>query len=246
MMSAEDLGELLLTLIVTEKCRYCGKILPFGQKVCEDCKRDLSRIIGTKCRFCGAEKTRCICKKRRMKYDGLTSPFYYEGIARNAVLSLKFGEKEYLADTLARDMAECVLTDYKNIRFDYITYVPFGKGQRLERPYNQSLLLAERLSLYLDIPTENALIKIFDTEVQHKLSGIRRAGNVAGVYELSKGVSAKGKTILLVDDIKTTGATLNECSKVLKINGADTVLCVTAALAGVKTADDGNNEEETK
>lgn len=84
----------------------------------------------------------------------------------------------------------------------------------------------------LEIPLKNVLIKLFETESQHTKNIRNRSGNVFGVYDIKANADVKGKTILLVDDIKTTGSTLNECAWILKIRGAKEVYCVTAAVTG--------------
>lgn len=237
--------ECLLDILLTRKCRFCGKTIKLSENVCPKCAENLSEVSEPRCKYCGAEKARCICKKRRTRYDGITAPYYYEGSAKKALLNLKFGNKEYFARSLAEKMALSVKTDFKDVTLDAIVFVPFSRRQKLVRRYNQSRLLAERLSEYLEIPEYDALVKLFDTKVQHALKGRYRSGNVAGAYDVADVDLIKGKTVLLVDDIKTTGATLNECAKILKIRGAEKVYCVTAALsAGKAVADNKSKKEE--
>ena len=85
--------------------------------------------------------------------------------------------------------------------------------------------------------------EIFDNDIQHESSQHRRKGNVLGVYDVRENEDVNGKAILLVDDIKTTGATLNECAKILKIRGAEKVYCVTVALTGQEKSDSLENKE---
>lgn len=106
--------------------------------------------------------------------------------------------------------------------------------QIAERSYNQSELLAEELSKILEIPIKNALVKLFDVKTQHDMAIMQRKGNVHGVYDVKNGFDVKGKTVLLVDDIMTTGETLNNCALIMKIRGAEKVCCITAALTAKK------------
>lgn len=243
MMNLAGTGDLILSAVLTRRCRYCGEFVRRTQHLCDDCRDNVSVISGERCKHCGTEKKRCGCKGHRMKYDGITAPFYYEGSAKAAVLRLKFSRKDYFAHILASDMAKSVLTEFENVEFDFIAYVPFTVRQKRLRIYNQSALIAERLSFVLKIPLQNVLVKNFETGVQHSLRGHERTGNVAGVYDVSFDADVKGKTVLLVDDIKTTGATLNECAKVLKIRGAERVYCVTAALSGKKVKENADESE---
>lgn len=222
--------EFLLWLTLTKKCKYCNTLITKNEDLCEECKENLPQISGEKCKFCGAGKDRCNCKKHRMNFDGITSPFYYENGVKQGLQLLKFNSKSHLAKAFAKDMAECVNKDFAQIDFDFICYVPFSTVQIAERSYNQSELLAEELSKILEIPTKNALVKLFDVKTQHNMSIMQRKGNVHGIYDVKNGFDVKGKTILLVDDIMTTGETLNNCALIMKIRGAEKVYCVTAAL----------------
>ncbi len=222
----------LLWLIFTNHCKYCNTIVEKGENMCAECRNNLPEIKGERCKFCGAGKERCGCKKHRMAYDGITSPFYYEGGIKSGIQRLKFNGKEHIARTLAVDMANCVKSDFSQVIFDFICFVPFTTAQKIRRNYNQSELLANHLSKMLEIPLKNVLIKLFETESQHTKNIRNRSGNVFGVYDIKANADVKGKTILLVDDIKTTGSTLNECAWILKIRGAKEVYCVTASMTG--------------
>lgn len=226
------LKDFLLWALFTEKCKYCGELVEYGNKLCKDCEEKLPRIEETRCRFCGAGKQRCQCDKHQMRFDEITAPFYYEGGIITGLHNFKFGEKSFMAEVFAEDMANSIKKDFSKITFDFIAFVPFSKLQKQQRSYNQSELLAEELGKRLGIPVENILIKLFDTGVQHKTTQHRRKGNVFGVFDVNEKVNIIGKTILLVDDIKTTGATFNECAKMLKIRGAERVCCVSVAMTG--------------
>lgn len=235
----EKLKKNLSWLFFCNHCRYCSEVIGRNEEVCEDCYENLPRIVDVKCKFCGAEKTRCNCRKHKNKYDGITSPFYYEGKIGKCIRDFKFNGRDFYGKALAQDMAESVKNDFKSIDFDLVCYVPFTKNQQRKRKYNQSEIFAKHLSGMLNIPMKPVMVKIFDNLPQHSLNVIRRRGNVSGVYDVCEDVNSK--TILLVDDIKTTGATLDACATILKIRGAEKVYCVTAALAGVK-----KKEEKTE
>ncbi len=224
-------------LSFTKRCRYCNTIIEKDQELCADCKESLPIIKGERCQYCGVEKSRCACKKHKMGYDGITAPFYYEGGAKRSVHLLKFNGKIFMADILAEDMAKCVKEDFADIEFDFITFVPFSLSQKLKRNYNQSELLAEKLSEELNVPLKNVLVKLFDTQTQHNMGAKYRKGNVFGVYDVKEKADVKGKIVLLVDDVKTSGATLDDCAWILKIRGAEKVYCVTATIGGKRKED---------
>ncbi len=191
-------------------------------------------IKGERCRYCGAEKSRCDCKKHKFGYDGITAPFYYENGIKACVRRLKFGNRMFLANILAKDMAKCVKEDFDHIHFDFVCYVPFSKVQKIKRNYNQSELLAESLSKELSLPLNSVMVKCFETKAQHTMSARQRKGNVFGVYDIKSWADVTGKTILLVDDVKTSGSTLDDCASILKIRGAKEVYCATIAIANFK------------
>lgn len=226
--------DFILWLVLTKRCRYCNTLITKDEDLCGDCRENLPRISGEKCRFCGAAKERCTCKKHRMKFDGITSPFYYESGIKESLKLLKFNGKSHLANALAQDVAKCIQKDFDGIDFDFICFVPFSNLQKLDRNYNQSELLAEKVSKILNVPVKNALVKLFDVKTQHDMANQQRKGNVHGIYDVKYGFDVKGKTILLIDDIMTTGETLNNCAVILKIRGAEKVYCATAAITAKK------------
>lgn len=143
---------------------------------------------------------------------------------------LKFNRKSHIARALARDIAQCVKKDFPDTAFDLVCFVPFSKRQKINRAYNPSELLAEGVALQLNAPFQDTLVKLFDVKTQHNMSTTQRKGNVHGIYEVKNGADVKDKTVLLIDDIMTTGETLNSCAVILKIRGAKSVYCATAAL----------------
>ncbi len=233
--------EFVTWLLFTRRCPYCNVVINRTESLCEDCKEQLPTIKGEKCKYCGAEKTRCSCKNHKRGYDGITAPFYYEDSARRSIQILKFDDKMFVANALAVGMAQAVKKDFEKLPFDFITYVPFTVTQKYTRSYNQSELLAENLSRILQIPVKNTLEKLFETRSQHKMRAHSRVGNVFGVYDVREKEDVTGKSILLVDDVKTSGATLDECAWILKIRGAEKVYCVSAAITATKKKDKDKN-----
>ena len=225
-------------MLFTNRCPYCGRSMSMNKTLCEECEQTLPIISGERCKYCGAEKSRCNCKKHKRAFEAIVAPFYYENSIKKSILNLKFNSEDFIAKTLAKDMAETVNKSYKDISFDFICYVPFTVSQGLNRIYNPSELLAYNLSEELGIPVQRVMVKLFNTKPQHNMKYSERVGNVFGIYDVNDDVNLKGKTILLVDDVKTSGATLNECASILKIRGAEKVYCVVSAVAGTKLQED--------
>ena len=219
-----------LCAVFPRRCLYCGVPIVPERTVCDDCRAHLPRISAPICPLCGHQKADCVCKQHKLQFKAVCAPFYYEDAIRTAVHRYKFENKDFLAAAFARDMAETVRREYVEVQFDCMTFVPFTKKQLRAREWNPGETLAHALSKELDLPCCTLLEKLYETESQHTLSARARTGNVFGVFEACNLQNVQGKTVLLVDDIKTTGATLSECAKMLKLGGAEAVYAVTFAV----------------
>ena len=231
-MSKKTVKDYVINAFFPNRCCLCGKVINLRDELCAECENGDFYIKGEICEYCGTEKEYCVCKKHKNSYSSICAPFYYEDGAKAAVLNLKFGEKPQYAQGLASFMAECVRKRYGDIEIDQIAFVPMTEKQINERSFNQSELLADKMGQLLDIPVNDCLVKTFETKQQHTLKESLRKGNVLGAYDVKteQEFSPEGKTILLCDDVMTTGATLNECAKMLMLSGAKNVVCITAAI----------------
>ena len=161
------------------------------------------------------------------------SPLVYEGIARDLILSLKYGNKRYIAKTLGAMMSDEFIRC--GMEADIAVYVPMTEWEEKKRGFNQSERLAREVAERLKLPLLPALVKTKDTSSQKKLSRTERAENLSGafacIYE-----QVKDRKILLIDDVFTTGATANACTKALFKSGAAEVVVLTAAVTPKKIA----------
>ena len=143
--------------------------------------------------------------------------FKYQGTIRKMILDYKFNEKSYLYKTIINFL----LKNKKIFQFlksyDTMIPVPISKQRKKERGYNQSLLIAKEISIILKVPIQNnCLYKTKNNNKQSTLSKDEREKNVQGVYELRNTELIKNKSILIIDDIYTTGNTIKECCKILQ------------------------------
>lgn len=143
----------------------------------------------------------------------------------------------FLSKRFGADIAKCITENYF-MEFDMVTYTPLSKKSLRKRDYNQAYLLAREVSKRLDIPLVDLLIKVRKTDEQKTLSAQKRKTNVYGAFDLKDKDIVFGKRILLIDDVKTTGSTLNECAKMLNIYGAESVWAATLAVAVPKEKGD--------
>lgn len=220
----------IIKLLYPQRCKYCNNVIDIRREICHTCENTLQKIEGDICKLCGKKVNDCNCGHKKHFYKYVCAPFYYEGAASRAIWRFKFRNQTKLSKVFAEDMAKCFGTYYKGYDFDLCTFVPSSKESLKERGYNQAELLARDFSEITDIPCEEVLLKTRETKIQHDLLSVERSGNLAGAIEVKFDVDLENKRILLIDDIKTTGSTLNECAKMLLIGGAAEVFCLTVAV----------------
>lgn len=223
----------ILSIVFPNTCVACREIIPKGEFLCDYCYEFIKRTSKDKfCLKCGNAKKDCKCKNRVYSFEGIIAPFYNEDIAQRAMYSYKIGKNKPIYKFFAREMAKSVKYSFSDIQFDGICYVPISKHSLSKRGFDQSRILAKELSEILKIPLMDNIIEcVRKSTNQHKKSDKQRFLNVKGAYK-SRGFITGN--ILLVDDIKTSGATLNECAKVLLSSGASAVYCVTGLITEFK------------
>lgn len=163
-------------------------------------------------------------------FEKLFYCFKYEGNIRKLILNYKFNEKSYLYKTFVNFLLknEKWVEIFKNC--DTIIPIPISKKRKKERGYNQSLLIAKELNKKLQLSlNNNCLYKVKDTIEQSKLNKEERKKNIQGVYKLENQEKLKNKKILLIDDIYTTGNTIEEVSKTLKKADINGIIVLTIA-----------------
>lgn len=211
--------EKILDFIFPEVCGVCEDICKEG--LCTKCRLELQKY-----------KVEQNININNKYFDELLYLYRYEGLIRNMIIKCKFNEKPYIYRIFAREIINSIKL-YENIKnCDIIIPVPIHKKRELERGYNQTDIICKIISNSLEKKLySNILIKIQNNEPQSKLNRVQRKKNVLGVYKVNDKYLKKilKKTILLVDDVYTTGATVNECSKILKQSGVKKVIVLVIA-----------------
>ncbi len=221
------IGRFLQHCISPNRCACCSDVIYADQHVCPSCEEKLCEMQVNRCPVCGRRAEYCYCHRERIHMD-CVAPYFYEGIIRQGLLTLKSGTTAHGTEFFAHQMAR-VIVERWGVGFDGIVYVPMTKAKENRRGYNQSRLLAVALGRILDLPVlHGGLTRLFDAEDQHKSNLQQRKGNVLGVFEADSAL-VTGKHLLLVDDIVTTGATIAECAKMLFLADCEEVCCVTVA-----------------
>lgn len=227
--------EFILTAIFPSRCVCCGRVLKIGGKLCVECENGLIRTTSKVCRGCGLDFTDCTCRQIGRQFEGVCAPFEYTNSGRKLVFRYKFKKDKVAAKFASEHMVRSIFTTFRDVKFDLIAYVPMKKSVERERGINQAFLLAKLISKATQIPLLETLKQTGDKKTQHELPASLRVQNVAGVFSATNNLS--GQTVLLIDDICTTGATLNECTRVLKNAGAKAVYCCVTARTHYKNFD---------
>lgn len=222
------------------RCPICrASILPTDEGLCQSCWQDLAGAVSADyCRRCGRDVSvygivqgRCgHCQDLQFEYDTVIRVGSYESTLRSMILSLKFSEKTEWVAPLATMLRQAITTGRLYEQIDMLIPVPLHWRRRIKRGFNQSYLLAQKLKLP-QTPVSTDLVRVRHTKQQWDLNSAQRRRNVKGAFAVRKGHPFTGKTVALVDDITTSGATLAECARTLKQGGAQKVVAVVLATA---------------
>ncbi len=235
-MTARELVDRALSVLLAPPCAACGRVLdrPLEGAVCGRCWDRIALITPPICETCGdplpswriasCAAGKCPrCRRRRFALDRVRAIGPYRDELRAIVHALKYGGRRSVARRLGALMraggAE-VLADA-----DVVVPVPLHPRRRRQRGFNQAALIAAHLGL----PTREALRRVAHTQPQVELPAARRHKNVREAFQVAGGADIEGRILILVDDVITTGATLDACARVLKAAGAREVRALTAA-----------------
>jgi len=207
-------------------CRLCGEKVEFGfPQICFSYLKKRRKISGAVCNVCGREiaeganiQTCGECLTSRPSYERHISVYGYEGAIREMVLAFKVLKRYPFYRIFGKSVARNVKRNLQSIRFDFVTFVPTPYTRRILRGFSPAELIAKKCAKDLTIPIKNLLKLQKHPKPQKNLSAKQRKENLKGAFACSERLNEK--TVLLVDDIFTTGATIEEASKVLKKSGA--------------------------
>lgn len=209
----------VLDLIYPKRCIFCNEVVEKDVVVCDKCEKALPEFRNHYPQFTRYGKIKCV------------SPFKYLGPPKTAIWVFKFRYAKNNAKFLAQYMIKTIKRHYSNIKFDYIAYVPSNRNKKrvlgyipVEELYKE---IAPEFGLFEEKPI---ILKIKKTKEQKKATYWERLKNLKGAFAVSKDFDLKFKTILLIDDIKTTGLTIDTTAKVLYESGAKQVYAAVFAM----------------
>ena len=228
---ARDCWSGLLDLVYPTYCLVCEQ--ESEDYLCAKCIESIDTISPPVCRKCGipTEEYMCFeCRERNYVFTMARSAAIYDGSLRNAIHLFKYSRRIVLADPLAQLMIRC-LPDTRLVgKFDIVVPIPIHPSRMRERGFNQAEELARRLCEAINIPMNTqVLYKLKKTRHQANLPEDERLINLQGSFAVRNADMIRGRRVLIVDDVMTTGSTLNEAAQVLLSAGAGEVYGYTLA-----------------
>jgi ComF family protein len=235
------LGRGFLHLVYPGHCLTCGRPLGEGQpSFCADCRRALFTDPMPCCPRCaatvgpfGVVDGQCSrCRDEGFGFEAAIRLGPYDGLLRRVILRLKNQRNEGLAEVIGERWAEQEKDRFRALGAEAIVPVPLHFWRRMSRGYNQSLALARSLSPRLGIPCQPGwLRRVRNTPRQTAQTAAGRKENVRGAFGVRPGTPLRGRSVLLVDDVMTTGATAGEAARVLRAAGAARIAVAVLARA---------------
>ncbi|MFH1422040.1 MAG: ComF family protein [Planctomycetota bacterium] len=222
-----------LDIIYPRNCVSCRRTMPSEEKgfLCSDCYSRL-RLIENYCEKCAAEVNQfanvskgCqLCRYERFAFSGAVAAVRYDGIARNILHSFKFGKEKVAGIPLSNLLIDALRGASFISKISLIVSVPLSKKHFHERGFNQAEFLAHRVAKAFELPASYSnLIRIKETPPQAQLQPEKRRVNVKSAFAVKRPAEFSNKTILIIDDVMTTGSTISECASTLKKAGASRI-----------------------
>lgn len=244
--------ELTLDLIYPPKCMVCNKIIALNKArwLCDNCKNLLEYTKEPKCIKCSRpvqkEKSFCTqCANKDFSFCKNFSVYEYYGVLQSIIYKFKYGNNPNLGKGLAKLMVENLgLEFFKD--FDFLVPVPLHKRKLRKRGFNQAGVLCKEISKLTGVKSlDKLLIRKKNTKSLSRLSPRERVNNLKGAFHINqkyKNNNIESRSFLIIDDIYTTGSTMNFCSKILVENGAKNVCGLTIAIVVKKDEDKYSND----
>ena len=235
-MNKIKLKEFVLNILSPPRCIACNASMPANNYAmfCYNCSKNYHLNNGTVCQICGKpiyenrDDTCANCKSEKIYYIKNISRYKYKGCIKTAIQNMKFKQREWISYKFGDALAKTVQAEYSDIKFDLVIAVPMSALSELSRGFNQSFEIADIVAKSIHTPLrKNILLKNPGIKTQSGLNRKERAENVKNAFYVRNSKHIIDKTILLIDDVFTTGSTINACAKVLKKNGALAVYAAT-------------------
>ncbi len=230
----------LMDMLFSRTCEGCGvSMREEPGSLCWDCQSGVKAVQVPYCERCGDPVAGMVsapfecawCRKTAPAFEWARSAVRYDGVAKTCIRRFKYNAGIWLQDELVGWLVALWRTCPESVReVDFVASVPLYPKRERERGYNQAALLGKSLARRVGIPFRGGLLcRQKATATQTHLTAAQRAHNVKGVFSVPWPRRVRGAKIALVDDVMTTGATVNECARALQMAGAASVMVLTVA-----------------
>jgi len=240
-----EVGDAIVSLLFPAGCRICERLLTGASRVpiCEECLSSFKRVPNIVCEVCGrpltgmtqkeGEPLLCpACQDRTYAFERARSFALYEEAVVRAILLLKFEQIEPLGAWFSERLAELVSAEGATLAADVVVPVPLHRERERERGYNQAALISKPLAKRLRLPHKAVLLMRTRARPDKQVLSLEeRWESVRGAFATRPGSQVDNLRVLLVDDVLTTGATLDACARALREAGAKSVMGLTVARA---------------
>lgn len=212
-------------LFFPKRCIVCNCVIATDRFLCDDCEDSLKPIEVKVCKRCGNTKAHCACGRYVYHFRGAAAPYINDGAAQSAIYGYKMRPNKDAADYFAAHMASHFKKIFPDVIPDCVTSVPTSIFKKIGKCFDHSAYLAKAVAKEMALPYKPLLFEKSKQKAQHKLNAAERFKNVKGAYKAKKNTYTN---VLLIDDIKTTGASLDECTRQLMLSGTENVYVLTA------------------
>lgn len=227
------------SLLYPPRCEYCSRTIPARLYLCESCEASASKVLKPRCTVCSqpfhgeimGEFTCPSCQERKLHFDCAVTPYQSRGIVRELIHRFKYQGEFHLRHQLGRWICHGLADERLSAGppAHLILPVPLHPTRQREREFNQAAELAKIVSQFSGIPFLDGLRRTRYTTTQTRFDRLHRMENLRNAFSLRKNTDVRQKHIILIDDVLTTGSTLEECARVLRRAGAASVRCLTIA-----------------
>lgn len=232
--------EVLLSVLFPKSCPVCDGIISYDQIICEKCVPKIHFIEGARCKKCSKqlvdkEVEYCSdCGKSNHIYKSGIAAFLYDDVVSKSIYRFKYHNRRTYAEFYGSYIAKRYGGQIKAWDADVIIPVPIHQRKMIKRGYNQAELIARELAKNIGIPVDNnLLIRVVNTKPQKEMTKAERKKNLEKAFKIATNVVEYNK-VILVDDIYTTGSTIDECARILRGSGVSQVYFVSLSIgAGI-------------
>ncbi len=229
-----NLLEMAVSFVFPRRCPVCDEIIQIGSYICDDCRKKVTYIAEPVCKKCGKplenrQKEYCTdCTTKKHFFKQGKAVFVYQKGMKQSMYRFKYSNKREYADFYAKEAAKHYCDWIRRHEIDVIIPIPMYAWKKRVRGYNQAEVFARKLGKELQLPIDTRLVKrIRNTIPQKELNDKQRKDNLKGAFQLSENI-VKYSKVLLVDDIYTTGSTMDAITKLLLKHGATEIyfICI--------------------